>query len=493
MSSKLSKPLLPAELIADVQRKPCMANYTSAVFEENLHNHRVGCCNWNAPSSPDSVAAFRGEVGVATGFTMEAGRTHLHLAATEGDVLAACELIRLGASVDALDSGGLTPLALAAGAISKVAAVIATLLAVEARAEAEMVLKRFIWVARVLIEQHADVDQKENGCSILEIACSVRSWELVKLLLKHKAKPSQKCHSYFHSRSDKDRFISIASSYASNPRPERVCPCWSGKTLAQCHGATAQPYPLPFLCVCGSKKKYQKCCYERSAWVTEKWAEDDQRLQQSFSSAPTVADYVTSDKFQAMQAVMEKLAKTNGLSLPTLCQSTVRAEARETSLGLLASLVPSGRIDPAYFYACKQVDFFPRPYARKHSKLLCEDMQLRWNAAVDKYILRGGDSRSRFEIERAAKIGRWNGALIQTCEGVGCTKVENVEGTVLRKCSRCKISVYCSQQCQRSAWPAHKAICLSDDQHEQMLPSQLVVKTIADAPFKDPAGVFSCL
>ncbi|KDQ18859.1 hypothetical protein BOTBODRAFT_28347 [Botryobasidium botryosum FD-172 SS1] len=478
MPPKLSEPHLPTELIADVQRNPCMANYTSAVFEEGMDEFRVGCCNWTAPLSPDSVVASRPGPGSMEGFTVEAGRTNLHLAAAEGDVLAACELVRLGATVDALDSGGASPLVLAAGEMVQFNATDTNLPGI--RAELERGIKRFAWVARVLIEQHAGVDQKYNGNSILEIACSLGNWELVKLLLKHKAKPSQKCHSYFHSRSDKDRFVSVASSYASSPRPARVCPCWSGKTVAQCHGAAAQPYPLTFLCVCGSKKTYQKCCHARSSWVIEEWVKEDQRLRHSFSAFPSTPEAIGSKEFQSMQAVAGVLAEARGLPAPAF-KIPSAAALREATMQLVASLSSRGLIDPAYSYAAGQVDFLPKPLARKYSKHLCEDMQRRWNTAVDEYIRNGGDPRPMFDIERAAKIGTWNGALIRTCEGVGCAKIEGVEGTMLRKCARCKISVYCDQKCQQSAWRAHKAICLSDDQHEQMLPSQYAVEEALEA------------
>ncbi|KDQ18860.1 hypothetical protein BOTBODRAFT_184707 [Botryobasidium botryosum FD-172 SS1] len=460
-----------------------MAGYPSAVFEEDLHILRVGCCNWNAPLSPDSTAAWTpGLLKNLEGFTEEARRTNLHLAAFEADVLAACEVLRLGAKVDALDSGDLSPLALASGRMFDV-----TLLANTAspadKANLEKALQRFAWVVRILVEQHADVDEECNDLSILEIACSVRNWELVKLLLKHKAKPSQKCHSCFQSRADRDRFISIASSYASSSCPARVCPCWSGKTVPECHGAGAQPYPLTFLCVCGSKKIYQRCCHARSCWVVEEWVEADQRLRHSFLSAvsPVSAGVTESDEFKAMKIALQAIHEAGG---PSKSREELLAEAQKSITELLLPLVSRGLVDPAFFYAWNQVDFFPKPFARKYSKHLCEDMQRRWNAAVDEYILREGDSRTRFEIERAAKIGTWNGALIRTCEGVGCTKVEGVGDTLLRKCAQCKISVYCGQQCQKSAWRAHKVVCGSDTQHEQMLPSQTAFQKAHEASIR---------
>ncbi|KAJ7226789.1 hypothetical protein GGX14DRAFT_417388 [Mycena pura] len=34
------------------------------------------------------------------------------------------------------------------------------------------------------------------------------------------------------------------------------------------------------------------------------------------------------------------------------------------------------------------------------------------------------------------------------------------DGVSLRKCAACKVDLYCSKQCQRSAWKSHKAKCL---------------------------------
>jgi len=66
-------------------------------------------------------------------------------------------------------------------------------------------------------------------------------------------------------------------------------------------------------------------------------------------------------------------------------------------------------------------------------------MQTRWNTLVDAYILESGDPRPPKEIERAAKIGTWGGALFRVCEGVECGKAEGREIENLKLCSRCQI------------------------------------------------------
>jgi hypothetical protein len=133
-----------------------------------------------------------------------------------------------------------------------------------------------------------------------------------------------------------------------------------------------------------------------------------------------------------------------------------------------------------------------RPQGRKLSKRDCCENQKKWNAAVDKYISLERDKRSRDEIERAAKIGPSNGALYRRCEGMNCDKVEGKNMQKPLFCSACKMvrlatifmlrnrnkrpfvsqSVYCGAPCQKSVWKSHKAVCGSDNQHEQALPSQ---------------------
>ena len=45
-----------------------------------------------------------------------------------------------------------------------------------------------------------------------------------------------------------------------------------------------------------------------------------------------------------------------------------------------------------------------------------------------------------------------NADALNTCDVCGA-------GNCKRRCGRCREAYYCSEECQRSAWPAHKGAC----------------------------------
>ncbi|KAJ6520225.1 hypothetical protein C8R45DRAFT_53599 [Mycena sanguinolenta] len=135
--------------------------------------------------------------------------------------------------------------------------------------------------------------------------------------------------------------------------------------------------------------------------------------------------------------------------------------------------------DPAFRFAYSETKYFPFPQGRSSSKHYCRQQQKEWNSAVDKYIASGADSRPRFEIESAAKIGISLGALHRVCEADGCEKVEGRDIEKVSTCSRCKMTFYCGSTCQKAHWPAHKSICGTAEQTERQLPSQVAVSNFA--------------
>jgi hypothetical protein len=352
---QLSKPLLPANFIRQVESDPMMSDYPSAVYEREAHDERLAMRNWLKPLSPDYFV-----IG-PTGFTVEAKRTALHLAAMDADVLAVSELLRLGASADKADGAGITPLYLAISQMDEYKSVMAqcpvdgTLARVIVRS-AEMGLSRRAWVARILIEQHADVNRSINGVSLLHLACIHQSWDTISLLLKHGANPSPSPASHFPRTSDRSRFFALAKSIGTgHPRPPRICPCWSGKTVSACHGKEGQPYPLEFVCVCGSGKTYDRCCHSRKSPVIEKWDNKTQRILHDFDHVSKLPKPMR-DRMKDAMALNEQVVELRqrlGVESPRFDIIKFR---EETS----AALLSKGLIDPAFAYAMRRVDFTPK-------------------------------------------------------------------------------------------------------------------------------------
>jgi len=307
------------------------------------------------------------------------------------------------------------------------------------------------------------------------------------LLLEHGANPSPVSAAQYPppinwlpSSSDKSRFSALVKEFPSGyPRPGRTCPCWSGKPLAVCHATNTVPYPPSLLCVCASGKSYERCCARRKMTVSEKWDEVRKRIAAiSMTSVPLPniskhqEDRLNTNIGRMMDA--EELRKSLGMESPSPMQSAIQHQ-KEMADEMLAK----GLMDPAYAYALKLLEFSPRPQGLRLSKRDCRKYQEQWNAVIDMYISLGRDKRPRGDIERAAKIGLSNGALYRRCEGTNCDKVEGKNMVKPLFCSRCKMSVYCSVPCQKSAWKSHKTVCGSDKQHEQALPSQEAIDAYA--------------
>ncbi|KAJ6520749.1 hypothetical protein DFH09DRAFT_997948 [Mycena vulgaris] len=470
----LSRPLLPAELIEKIQSDDMMSGFVSEVFSPKSHRDRLTMRNWEAPLSPDSFYIQ----DLAIGWVAEMKRTPLHLAAYDGDVLTVYERVGLGTMVDKPDSSGITPICLAVVQLATVTSPHAKgmrpdggmMNALDFGREAS----RLKCVIRILVEQHAVLDRKIKGEPLITILCRSKAWDIIALFLMHGANPPRNPTALFQTASDRARFTSMLQSRLQPGvrRPARKCPCWSGKSVEDCHAQEAKPYPLAYVCVCGSGKTYQKCCFAHKSYVVEKW---DPKLNRIMHDFDKLAKNPTIKKVLEEGMRQERIvAQALGIDLnerpfmPDVDTGHIKSQLR----GISEELLGKGLIDPAYAYPLSRLDFAPRPQAKNCSRHLAESLQKRWNALVDEYIDTQGDPRPRQSIERAAKIGPWNGALIRACEGPGCEKVEGTDVHKLKLCSKCQISVYCGSECQRRAWKTHKKECATDGQHEQALPSQ---------------------
>ncbi|KAF8172504.1 hypothetical protein BJ912DRAFT_993784 [Pholiota molesta] len=432
----LSKPLLPPEFIKEIEALPMMKGFKSQVYMMASHTSRLKMRNWSKAESPNARVDFPNG---APGFT-----TFIHYYAC-------------GVNPDEEDSDGSTPIYTCMRDMLNF--FLPGLYIVNQKtnkpftpAERERNLARCARNVRILVEQHADVNRSVGGLSLLNIACKMKNWEIITLLLEHGAKMTlprsviQECF----TRDEQARFFALVKSKSlplDQPRPAQMCPCWSGKPLQECH-ANRHPYPLKFLCICGSEKIYEKCCLRKTP-VAEKWDDEHQRIIHYFDSTG------------------------HEERVPPPSSDVKRLEANQA---LATLLLMHKSIDPAFAYALGRGIYEPTPCDRNFSRSIQESWQKGWNALIDEYIEKGIDNRSRFDIERAAKTSVWGGALIRTCEGDGCSKVEQRDVASLKYCTTCHIAVYCSPICQKSVWSTHKRICGTPEQTPQLLASQISIQ-----------------
>ncbi|KAF9471245.1 hypothetical protein BDN70DRAFT_901489, partial [Pholiota conissans] len=446
---KHSKPLLPPEFIEKIEAEPKMKGYRSSIYSSGAHEQRLSICNWGSSLRPDIFTAFpNGE----RGFDRAAKRTVTHLRAMQGDVLALCELIRCGANPDHEDANGVTPIFIALKEMSgflRPGCVITNRernMKPFTASEIEKELFRGELVVRTLIEQHVDVNRCVDNISLLHIVCVMKNWNIIALLLEHGAKMDlsgstiERCF----SRAERARFHALVKTKSlprNQERPPQACPCWSGKLVKDCH-ANEQPYPPNFICICSSAKLYEKCCLRKQPVVERRHGE-----------RRCIVHY------------------SKGRSLPGPNDNQLDLETNQELVRILGH-----HIDPAYAYALNRSVYGPVAVGHNFSRRIQEECQQRWNALIDEYITLGVDYRSKFEIERAAKIGVRAGALVRKCEGQGCWKVERRDVEALKICAKCRLAVYCSTVCQKSSWPTHKLTCGSNTQKAQQLPSQHVIE-----------------
>lgn len=195
----------------------------------------------------------------------------LHLVADLGDVLLAYEYLRVGLDPDVKDLYGRTPIWFALQAAVKLHTLPDGTITSRERSDR---LARQTRVARLLIEQHIDVNQSHDSVTPLMLACKARDWETISLLLEHGAKKTFATKTCFSTDKHRKKFMDLVTTKSlpqGHERPARICPCWSGKMLIECHAIPGRhPYPTSFLCMCGSKKSHESCCARKTP-VYEYW------------------------------------------------------------------------------------------------------------------------------------------------------------------------------------------------------------------------------
>jgi len=330
------------------------------VFDDYLHTMRLGIVDERGSDedTPNLMCPLPSDMPGG-------GRivARIHIATLQANPLCVCEWIRLGAAVD-LQCDGHTPLTLAARSLANRGSEMGSP-AYLARAE---------YIARTLIEQHADVNYTFQDMTPLRYACYGKKWDLITLLLKHGAHPLDDLSltKIFPNPQDRTHFRALVKAHPTGQkRPPRLCPCWSGKLLRDCH-ATKQPYPANFYCKCGSKKSYGKCCARRKVQVFEVFDQKEGYIRQCYVRA------VGSIGINNEWVTTDEMARALYISVPReyLPPKGLTKEEAFHFLGRISmALLEQNAIDPAFAYAMREAQFLPRPQGVLSASLLA--MRLR--------------------------------------------------------------------------------------------------------------------
>ncbi|TDL24233.1 hypothetical protein BD410DRAFT_827242 [Rickenella mellea] len=496
-----SPPQLSRKLLRELLENPIMdgmhLSFSNDEFDEARHNMAIRACLIDqlfSISNSDNQESF------------------LHIASRQGDIPLAYEMIRLGASIDAKDTQGQTALFHALQMFS------ALTVQMEERpphskSENENPhlhpnrAARIKIVARLLIEQHADVNIALDRLTCLRMLFRPRSkdWELIELLIAHGARDDPVGRIAFKFSKAEQRHLDALFRAKQKLRPRRPCPCFSGKLVTDCHGKKMKPLPLHFLCPCQSGSIYKNCCKKRrlrwlEGWNKERgsielWRED---MQVELPLPQHTMDIISKIMNNSDGAYSHAKVLARATDMPLAVGKTgIPPEIENPStllLETLEDLSEDGLVDPAFAFAIPRARWNVRPLGRKVPKQFSSRYAKSFNGYVDQYIAKGRDPRNKLEIEIAAKIGPSCGALYRVCEADGCNKQEGRNIDMLKMCQACKLTVYCSVQCQEAHWKVHKQICCAPFQTEQPLPSQRVLQErLTESVVAHCAHVAKCL
>ncbi|KZP33764.1 hypothetical protein FIBSPDRAFT_1035767 [Athelia psychrophila] len=503
MLKPLHKIQLPAKFVQELLDKPGFSDPESYVFNPSYHALRVKMVSGpggQVDLSSDLRVCPPDPQTVELGFGEQAKRTALHYGSALGDPLLVCELIRIGATIDFRDAAGATPLMLAIKFLTAMW-VNASKPTSSLRASQGFtdLFSRSEFIIRTLVEQHANVnipcdaiDPAHPQFTPIMFACTMKHWDIIALLLEHGATAPPLIINF--SGAECHRLNLLVKKYANKPRPARPCPCWSGQLLSLCHAAEDKPFPPEFICRCGSGKTYGRCCARRNAMrMIERWDPSEDWIRPAtYSKLPK--SLVSPEDIDRLQTIQATTVMFEGLRQSLGFPKSPEVERIDFRHEVANKLESQGHIDAAFAYAIRKVHLFPRPVGQSISKRDSLDTQYAWNKVIDQYIDLNTDPRSRDQIERAAKIGRECGALYRACDGPNCQTTEGPNLPKLKKCSKCKVGVYCSQECQLRSWRlTHKAECNQPGQTEQALPSQKAIAKYVSSEIKEFASVTDLL
>ncbi|KAJ7927487.1 hypothetical protein B0H13DRAFT_1598639, partial [Mycena leptocephala] len=235
-----------------------------------------------------------------------------------GDLPLAYESLRLGTSVDCTDKFGVSPLWYGCDALVQVTRRYGVLVQAMQRydgisfpdqrhAKLQEYMRKMCRVCLFFIAHHSNPNETHKAdISVLALACSMRSWELIRALLLHGAIPKGLSQIFHNYPTDKARFENLVSELSTAVRPSRLCPCGSERPLTDCH-QKSQPYPAHYLCPCESRKIHAVCCAKktdiswREYWNEKGWLDLDCTVRRSAQA--TDPDLDESDLLHAMHVM----------------------------------------------------------------------------------------------------------------------------------------------------------------------------------------------
>ena len=98
-----------------------------------------------------------------------------------------------------------------------------------------------------------------------------------------------------------------------------------------------------------------------------------------------------------------------------------------------------------------------RPHIARH---LASEVSI-FDHVIFRYIANKAqhrDARSDAVIALSNKISWQGSALVKTCARAGCVSIEHESGG-FKFCAKCKVTYYCSVECQTASWQEHKGVC----------------------------------
>lgn len=400
MPPSASHPCLPRGLVEILKAEPAFAFKESYIFSPEFEHFRLQALSpspddpsfslevetMDLPSMGESIASAIRAPDPALPFPQNVtqnwrnfrlgdGKTWLHWAIRDADVPLVYELVRMGIDIDRKDKDGVTPLFFTLFALYSERIVYAgltdptsfpsdcrTVLHPELERDARLNSalnrnKRLARIIELLVEQDANLDVSAFGCTPLALAAEFELWDVVELLIIYGATPIRPESLRIASQADKARLASIQNKISvADPRPARPCPCWSGKPLSECHGATKLSYPDHFICRCGARKVYAACCGKRGVELQEYWDTEKRRIVTSQKEKVYIPDVnpELQDQYEAGRRLAQELCGQSGVAVEAMDQGAeffaqqLRAVGREDD------------VDPAYMYAMSRAKFYPR-------------------------------------------------------------------------------------------------------------------------------------